>query len=286
MEVLQKATQHLEASGVESPRLDAEVLLGHVLALERIHLYVQHDRPLVKAELDAYRTCIARRARREPTAYIVGEREFRSLALKVDSRVLIPRPETELLVDEAVAELTARCDAGEGPLTVADVGTGSGAIAIGLAKELANVRIVAIDLSEGALAVAKENAQRHGVAERIEFRHGDLLSPLAGKTVCGIVSNPPYVASPQWPELQPEVRYEPKEALLGGREGLDVVQRLLAQVPNVLMDGGFLLIEIGADQGDKVAGLAEQHGYASCRIVKDLAGKDRIAALTWGEAAR
>lgn len=280
LEFIGLATKHFKAAGIDTPRLDAEVLMGDVLSLERIQLYVQHDRPLISAEVNAYRAHVQRRARREPVAYIVGGREFRSIRLKVDRRVLIPRPETELLVDEVQAAL--RSDfADESDLRVADIGTGSGAVAIGVAIEAPCVSIVATDLDESALAVAQENARNHGVHDRIHFRRGDLAKPLAGELFHGIVSNPPYVPELEWSSLEPEVRsYEPKAALVGGGDdGLDIIRRLIASAPALLHPNGFLALEMGASQGDAVKEIALVGGFASCRIVRDLAGRDRIAVM-------
>ncbi len=274
------ATKHLQTAGVETPRLDAEVLLGHVLDLERIQLYVQYDRPLLSAEVSAYRSSVARRARREPVAYIVGRREFRSVALTVDHRVLIPRPETEMLVDVCLEELSGALES-ESQSTLADVGTGSGAVAVSLALEAPSVRIVATDVEESAIAVAQENAKAHQVFERIQFRQGDLLEPLANERFDGIVSNPPYVPEREWVTLEPEVRdFEPQVALIGGGDdGLATVQRLVAQAPNHLHSHGFLCLEIGSSQGDEVQEIARRAGFAECRIVADLAGRDRIAVM-------
>ncbi|MBO2521901.1 MAG: peptide chain release factor N(5)-glutamine methyltransferase [Clostridia bacterium] len=279
MDYLQLATGHLDASGVESPRLDAEVLLADLLGIERIQLYVQHDRPLTRLEVDAYRQRIARRARREPVAYITGKREFYSLELKVDRRCLIPRPETEHLVETALAELGRRF-AGEACLDVADIGTGSGAIAAGVAKGEPRARVTATDIDAGALELAAENLARLGLSGRVQLVRGDLLEPLQGVLFHAILSNPPYIAESQWEHLPPDVRlYEPRGALLGGADGLDLIRRLIQEAWPRLVPRGFLALEIGHDQGEAVLELARARGYASAWLVQDLAGRDRVAVM-------
>ena len=279
LDVVQLAAGHLKAAGVSTPRLDAEVLLGHVLGLERIQLYVQHDRPLVPDELEAYRAATARRARREPVAYITGRREFYSLSFAVDRRVLIPRPETERLVEIALDLLRSRFPSEE-RLLVADVGTGSGAIAVALAHSEPRARVVATDASPEALQVAKFNVEQHGLSNRIELRRGDVYAPLRGERFHAIVSNPPYVKEADYPGLPPEVRdYEPKGALVAGKDGLAVIRRLVAGAAGYLVPGGFLAFEIGWDQAEDVRVIAREAGLFCTRIVPDLAGKDRVAVV-------
>jgi len=279
MDYIRLASAHLDASGVQSPRLDAEVLLADLLGIERIQLYVQYDRPLIRPEVDAYRRRIARRARREPVAYITGKREFYSLEFKVDRRCLVPRPETEHLVDTALAELAARF-AGKDYLKVADVGTGSGAIAVSVARTEPRAVVTATDIDAGALALAAENAERHGVSDRVRFVEGDLLVPLGDEMYDCILSNPPYVADEDWEKLPPDVRlYEPKIALAGGPDGLACIRRLITSAWPRLAPGGFLALEIGYDQGQRVLELARAEGYAHARLVKDLAGHDRVAVM-------
>lgn len=277
VEYLRLAAEHLRASGVDQPRLDAEVLLAWVLQLDRLHLYVQHDRPLTPAEVEAYRTCIARRARREPVAYIVGEREFYSRPFSVDRRVLIPRPETEHLVETALEELERRFPAEE-EWRVLDVGTGSGAVAITLALEAPKVKAVAVDLSAGALEVARKNAEALGAAKRVSFLESDLFSALRGAAFHAILSNPPYISASEWERLPRDVKeYEPKVALVGGVDGLELIRRIAGAAPPFLLDGGFLALEIGADQGSAVRQLLMGSGFAAFQLVQDLAGKDRVA---------
>lgn len=292
MDLIALARGHLANAGIESPRLDAEVLLGHVLGLDRLHLYVQHDRPVTPQEVDAYRECIARRARHEPVSYITGAKEFYSLEFMVDPRVLIPRPETEHLVEAVQRELNDRRSSGlvedgttspTGKSTrVADVGTGSGAVAVALAANDATLEVVATDVSVGALEVAKENIDRHGLAERITLRHGDLFHAFApgDPPFDAIVSNPPYIDRSGWESLDSNVKdYEPKEALIGGETGLEVIERLAFDAANYLKPTGFLAFEFGAGQSDQVRQMAKRHGYAYVRIDQDLAGIDRVAVL-------
>lgn len=276
MDYLQLAAGHLAASGVDRPRLDAEVLLARVLGIDRVRLYVEHDRPLTPPEVDAYRSCVARRARREPVAYITGVREFYSRPFFVDRRVLIPRPETEHLVEAALEELERRFP-GEQARRVLDVGTGSGAIAITVALEAPSTRVVAVDLSPGALEVARRNADALGASDRVRFIESDMYSAVEEEGFHAILSNPPYVRDAEWAGLPPDVRdYEPREALLGGADGLDLVRRLAAGAPARLVPGGLLAVEIGEEQGEAARRILEAHGFGQIRTIRDLAGKDRV----------
>ncbi len=242
---LNEATEQLSVAGVDEPRLDAELLLCHRLGLTRATLLAHPDRLLSPMETRALAALLARRAGREPLPYILGTREFFGLRLAVDSRVLIPRPETELLVERALW-LASRISS-SGPLRIADVGTGSGCIAVALAVHLPHALIYATDVSADAM---------HGVASRIRFLWGDLLSPVP-QSVHLIVANLPYIAAQEWEMLPPEVgRFEPRCALDGGPDGLDLVRRLLMQAPAYLLPGGALLLEIGARQGEAVMNLA------------------------------
>lgn len=280
MEYIQLASGHLKACGIPTHRLDAEVLLAHILNLERIQLYIQHDRPLTTAEVDAYRRAVARRAHREPVAYITGKREFFSIELLVDRRCLIPRPETEILVETALEEIRQRFP--EKPeIKVADIGTGSGAIAISVAKHEPRARVTAVDIDRDALDVAAANVQRTGVADRVTLKLGELLTPLGGEIFDAILSNPPYISEEEWRHLAPDVRdYEPRQALVGGKDGLAVIRQLIQEAKRSLAPGGFLAIEIGASQGDRVVALAQASGYAKTRLVQDLAGLDRVVILS------
>ena len=268
LSVLNWTSGRFAERGIASARLDAEVLLAKVLGLTRVGLYTAFDRPLDEGELASYRELIKRRLAGEPVAYLVGEQEFWSLPLHVDARVLIPRRDTETLVEVGRAA---------GGRRIADVATGSGAVALALAKELPEARIVATDVSAGALAVARQNALRHGLAERVELRLGDLVAPLDGVFDL-IVSNPPYVPSHQIATLAAEVRREPRAALDGGPDGLDVVRRLVAAALPHLADGGTLAIEHGYEQGEKVRALFTAAGYREVATTKDLGGNERVTA--------
>jgi release factor glutamine methyltransferase len=279
-EALAQAAIQLRNEGVESPRLDAELLLAHVLGVNRAAILTWPDRPLTPKQLTRYRNLVARRAAREPLAYIVGHREFYDLDFMVDARALIPRPETELLVEHALH--TARRIAPEAgtPLQLADVGSGSGAIAVTLAVHLPQATIYALDDSAEALALTTENARRHGVADRVHPLQGDLLSPLP-QPVDLITANLPYVATVEWEQLPPEIRiHEPRAALDGGPDGLTTIRRLLTMAGAYLRPGGALLLEIGASQGGAVTAMARQHlPRARLQVHQDLAGLDRLVLI-------
>lgn len=267
---------YLEEKGVERGRLDAEHLLAHALETERLQLYLQYDRPLTASELDRFRPLLRRRARREPLQYILGVAAFRELDLTVDPRVLIPRPETEVLVQEV---LDWAADAATAGMTALDVGTGSGAIALSLALEGPFQRVVATDASAEALEVAAENAAARGLEDRVELRHGALFEPLEpGERFHVVVSNPPYVGEVEAAELEPEVtEWEPREALFAGPDGLAVLRALVARAGEHLEEGGLLALELGAGQaGPVVAAVEEAGGWDDIRVRKDLAGRERV----------
>jgi len=280
-EALAQAAGQLRNEGVESPRLDAELLLAHVLGVNRAAILTWPDRPLTPKQLTRYRDLLARRAAREPLAYIVGHREFYDLDFIVDARALIPRPETELLVEHAVRSARRIAPQAGTPLQLADVGAGSGAIAVTLAVHLPEATIYALDDSAEALTLTAENARRHGVTDRVHPLQGDMLSPLP-LPVDLITANLPYVATAEWEQLLPEIRvYEPRAALDGGPDGLDLIRRLLAMAGSYLRPGGVLLLEIGASQGAAVAALArQQYPQARVQIHQDLAGLDRLVLIT------
>lgn len=275
---------YLVRKGVENGRLDAELLLARILGLERLDLYLQHDRPLLPRELESFKGLLKRRAAREPLQHILGTTAFRELELRTDARALVPRPETEVLVEEVLSwvrgEGSGLLEGGEGKgLTALDVGTGTGAIALSLAKEGPFRQIVATDPSPGALALARENAGIHGLEGRVEFREGPLFHPLDGEERFHVVaSNPPYVPEEEKQELEPEVReYEPREALFAGPRGLDVLLPLVSGAPDHLVEGGLLAVEVGLGQAREVARAAEDTGrYREIRIRQDLAGRDRV----------
>jgi release factor glutamine methyltransferase len=275
-ESLTQAVVRLGNEGVDSPRLDAELLLAHVLGANRAAVLARPDRRLTPKQLTRYRDLVARRAEREPLAYIVGQREFYGLDFSVDHRVLIPRPETELLVEQA---LQIAPPLGTG-FQIADVGAGSGAIAVTLAVHLPQVTVYALDNSAGALAVMAENARRHGVEGRVHCLQGDLLAPLE-RRVDLVTANLPYVATDEWQALPPEIRdYEPRAALDGGADGLSLIGSLLAAAGPYLQPGGALLLEIGARQGSAVTALAQRClPQAEVRLFQDYAGLDRLAEV-------
>lgn len=270
LKVLQWTTVRFGEKGISSARLDAEVLLAHVLGVTRVGLYMAYDQPMEGPELLRFRELIHRRLAGEPVAYLVGEQEFWSLAIKVDRRVLIPRPDTEALVE--VGLRVAR----SGRLSrIADVATGSGAVAIALAKEVPEAVMVATDASAEALAVARANVERHGLGHRVELHQGDLLAPLVA-TFDLIVSNPPYVRSAELDTLAAEVKCEPRQALDGGCDGLAILRRLIPDARARLVLGGTLAVEHGHDQGQRVAELFRQSGYTQVATTADLAGHDRV----------
>ncbi len=280
LKVLTWTAQKFAERAIESARLDAELLLAHVLGTTRVQLYTSFDKPLGPDELAKYRELVKRRLAGEPVAYLIGEQEFWSLPLHVDARVLIPRRDTEALVE--VALRAARALPPDG-LRIADVCTGSGAVAIALAHELPGATVVATDASEDALAVARANIARHALGERVTVRAGDLGKPLALDQFEIVTSNPPYVAAGEIASLAPEVRHEPRVALDGGPDGLDVLRRLVPAATTNLVLGGVLAVEHGFDQGDAVAALFEAAGYVDVSTTKDLAGHDRV---TSGKVAR
>jgi release factor glutamine methyltransferase len=268
--------EYLEGKGVERGRLDAEHLLAHALGTARLQLYLQYDRPLTAEELDGFRPLLRRRAGREPLQYILGRAAFRELDLFVDPRVLVPRPETEVLVEKVLA--WARSIEGVG-LTALDLGTGSAAIALSLVSEGPFDRVVATDASEEALEVARGNAGATGFADRVEFRFGSLFDVTTkGEQFDVVVSNPPYVAEHERSALQPEVvTWEPSEALFGGPDGLDVIRLIVSGAGDRIRPGGLLALEVGAEQSEAVVAEVEATGdFVDVRVRRDLAGRQRV----------
>jgi release factor glutamine methyltransferase len=257
--------------GLRSARLDAEVLLAQVLGRDRVGLYTHFDQPLSAEELAAFRALIKRRLAGEPVAYLVGKREFRSLELVVDARVLVPRPETETLVEVALARLPVSA------ARVVDVGTGSGAIALALKSARPLDDVHAIDRSPEALEVARDNATR--LKLEVTFHSGDLLAPVQELAPLDlVVSNPPYIASAEIPSLPVEVRHEPRLALDGGADGLTVIRRLIVEARALLDDNGAIAMEVGEGQAQAVAALLAQSGYREIAIAQDLAGIARVVS--------
>ena len=258
-ETLRRSTDYLRGKGVPSPRVDAEHLLAHALALTRIQLYTEHDRPLREAELERLRGLLRRRGRREPLAYVLGEWGFRRLTLAVDRRALVPRPETEIVVERCLALL-----AGERAPRVLDVGVGTGAIALAISDECPDARVTGVDTSRDALELARENARRTGLA--VELRQGGF--EVAAEDWDLVVANPPYVSPQEYETLQPEVReWEPRAALVG--EGRHEELARLARTR-------WLVLEVGDGQAPEVAEELRELGYADVRISPDLAGVERV----------
>ena len=274
--ILKWTEQYFKDKGIESPRLDAEVLLAHVLEKQRIYLYVHFDEPLQPGELAAYREMIKKRVLRVPVAQILGEKEFMGLTFKVTADTLVPRPDTEILVQAAVDRLRAM--AGEEPLRFADIGTGSGAICLSVLHYLAGPVADTVDISPAARAVAEENAASLGLADRITFHTGDLLQPLSGISFAAILSNPPYIPEADIVKLAPEVRLkEPHTALSGGQDGLDFYRRLANEAPAMLVPGGFTAFEVGIHQAGDVAALLKANPLIGrTEILPDYAGIDRV----------
>jgi release factor glutamine methyltransferase len=268
-----------QLGGGADSRLETEVLLAHTLRLPRSAVIAASEKPIDEAAAACFRALIARRAAGEPVAYLVGEREFWSLGLRVNPEVLIPRPETELVVERALALASESWPAGSG-LAVADLGTGSGAIALALAMSRPDLQITATDRSSLALRVARANAERLNLS-RLEFLEGDWFVPLAQRRFDLILSNPPYVAAGD-PALR-ALRYEPQLALSPGPSGLEALEHLIAQAPAHLVSGGWLILEHGADQGAAVATALVAAGYARVRCHRDLAGRDRVTEAKWKE---
>jgi release factor glutamine methyltransferase len=285
-----RAADRLAVAGSASARLDAELLLGFALGVDRVGVLAHPEAPVPSGAAGAFEGYVARRERGEPVAYIRGFREFHGQAIATDARALIPRPETELLVDEAIAEVTARLvrsprAAGAPPLRLADIGTGSGAIAVALIAALRkrrmdeHVTLVAVDISPDALDLARENAAGHGVADRMHFREGDLL-PIGDTPYALICANLPYVATAALDGLARDLSFEPRLALDGGGDGLDEIRRLLDRLPKILEPDGVALLEIGSDQGEAVpAVVADLLPGWRCSVLDDLAGLPRLARI-------
>lgn len=282
LKVLQWTSDYFKRKGIPQPRSDAEVLLAHALGLERLQLYLRHDQPLAGSELARFRDLVKRRAAREPTQYITGRQEFWSLELEVTPATLIPRPETEVLVEKALELVESR------PVRILDLGTGSGAIALALAHEAPQISVLATDRSPEALEVARRNARRHGLEGRISFACMDLFEAFRpdGRLFQLVVSNPPYIGDADIPHLPPEVGFfEPRDALRGGGPlGIDLLVRILAQTPPFLQGGGHLLMEIGLGQEDPLARMASEiTGIANFQFLKDYSGMVRVLHVQMSE---
>lgn len=280
-EALRFSRDLLAEDGIPDSRIEAEALLMHLLNKDRLHLYLDMGEELGPEEERDLSSLLTRRLQHEPIAYILGQREFFGIEMGVDRRVLIPRPETELLVEKTLEYLQSRFGSLSHPFLVADVGTGSGAIAVALARSLPNATIYAIDISSEALKVARTNFKRHNVAERILALEGDLLSPLPER-VDVIVANLPYVAKPELANLCPEVReFEPRLALDGGEDGFSLIRRLLEEARGKLKKGGAIIIEIGFGQTGKAFDLADKSFHSAVkRVFPDLGGINRVLMVS------
>lgn len=272
------AINHLQKRGIDEARLNVELLLSHALNCQRIQLYANFDKPLTQDELRAFRTLYERRLNREPVQYIIGTASFMGLQFSVDPRVLIPRPETETLVEQVMLVCNSLPEGT--PVSILELGTGSGNIAISLAKFVKNVHVTAIDVSDAALEVAQKNAQRHGVLERISFHQMDVFEPvdqLLLRRFTLLAANPPYVSRDEWEALQPEVRqFEPRVATSDGNDGLEYFRRIIELAPYALSDAGTVLLEVGYGQSEQVLALMTEEGFFDCSIQEDLQGMPRV----------
>jgi len=267
--ILNKAREQL-ATTSDSPQLDAEILLGKVLQASRAALYANPDNIISDSQAAEFEQLVSQRQSSKPVAHLTGMREFWSLQLKVTPDVLIPRPETELLVERALLHIPAK-----GDCRLVDLGCGSGAIAIAIATERPDCTISATDTSQSALTIAKENADRHCPGQ-IHFCVGNWFEPLEDQRFTLIVSNPPYVSSEQPQLTDPELEYEPQQALYSGADGLDDIRKLIANTPKHLHKDGYLLLEHGFDQADTIAELLKQAGFTNIKMHRDLAGQPRV----------
>ena len=280
LDVITATTAFFQKSGVESPRLNIEHLLAHVMGKRRMDLYMEFDRPLTEKELGPLRDLVRRRAQREPLQHLLGTVEFLGLTLKSDARALIPRPETEQLC-EMLVTLAKDADCIWKSGRIADVGTGSGCIALALANALPEANVIALDASDDALALACENAERAGLGTRVTFAKSDLLSAVEGPLDL-IVANLPYIPSTEIAALQPEVQRDPRAALDGGTDGLDLVRQLMPQTSAKLRSGGVLALELGFDQPAILAPEFSAAGWRDTRIMKDHQGRERFIFTTHG----
>jgi release factor glutamine methyltransferase len=280
--LLGRAAAALEEAGIETARPEAEWLLAGLLDVERFALYLEPTRRLTAAEAARYRELIERRARREPLQYLLGWEDFHGLRLAVTPDVLVPRPETEGLVEWAVEVLAGRPDP-----VIADLGTGSGAIACALARAIPTAEVLAVEVSAGALAVASRNVRELGLSARVRLLAGDLFAPLGSLSASLdlVVANPPYLPSAVIASLPPEVsRHEPRAALDGGPDGLGVIRRIVAGAPPVLKPGGWLLMEIGEEQAGPLASLMAAEGFSGIRARRDLNRVERYIGGRWAES--
>lgn len=272
LEIIQKTTDFLAAKGVESARLNAELLIGHALGLKRMQLYLQFERVLPESDLEKIRPLVKRRSQREPLQYIVGETEWSGLKLKVDRRALIPRPETELLVELTIA----RC--AQAPERILDLGTGTGALALALARHYSSARVTALDRSAEALSLAQENAERLGLADRVTWVCSDWFQGVVAERVYDVViSNPPYLTEAETAAAEPEVRmHEPVSALVAADAGLADLRLIINGAAGFLKSGGLLALETGIDQHAALSLMLAEAGYVDVESRRDLTDRDRF----------
>ncbi len=285
IELLNWTTAYLTEKEFEEPRLNAERLLAHALGLSRIELYTNFDRPLTPVELSAFKALLKRRLTHEPLQYIIGETEFFSLPFKVTPAVLIPRPETELLLEQVIEHCRANYSQDE-IIEILEIGAGSGCISVALAKNIDNVQVTAVDISRDALAIAAGNAEAHDV--QVVFHERDALRPWPPEYLNAfdiVVSNPPYVSFSEYENLPPEIKnYEPKIGLLGGNDGLDFYRKFSNILPTLLKANAYAFFEIGERQAASVKNIYSDSGFSSIQIIDDLAGKNRIVKMHWNRS--
>jgi release factor glutamine methyltransferase len=278
LQVLQNTADFFARKGIESPRLNIEHLLADTLGKRRIDLYLEFDRTLSEEELAPLREKVRRRVEGEPLQYLLGSWDFYGRSFQTDQRALIPRPETEVLVEIGLKAIRARPNRHHRLL---DIGTGSGILAITFALECTNLEVVGSDISPPALNLARENARRHGLDDRIEWVESDLLGSVTG-TFDFVVANLPYISTEELPKLAPEVRYDPRLALDGGSEGLAVIRRAVEELPSTLTDGAFLILEVGFDQADRVTDLMTAQKFRDISVENDYQGVRRFVTAWYG----
>jgi release factor glutamine methyltransferase len=282
-ELMKSAMEHLQRKGFDDARLNVELLLAHALDLQRIQLYLHFDKPLTPEELQQFRSLYERRLKREPLQYIIGSTSFMGLHFAVDARVLIPRPETETLIEQVMLVCQQYSD--NAPIHILEVGTGSGNIAVSIAKYVKHAHITTIDISKEALFVAEENARIHSVESQIQFLRVDVFDrteELFRKQFDILVSNPPYVPRDEWEQLQTEVRdFEPSTAVTDGRDGFKFFHRIIEIIPDILKPGGCILLEVGFQQAEKVARELKVSGIDQIQITNDLQGIPRVVSGIW-----